>query len=181
MPVSYDTNTKTNAANRDYAVPSFLALRADQPFGVVSSGFVGTPSDGLAQLDSAHSLTPTDSALDGNVEQTAQVRFDKHGDAMLALGFGTTQADAVATASATVGLAFGSLRGQYRSGWLSYDDALNTPSGSLPGLTPAQQAAAVTDYYVSANVIKASEDKTFPGAIVASIASPWGQAVSAVL
>src|SRR5258708_30042057 len=98
---------------------------------------------------------------------------------MLALGFGTTQADAVATASATVGRPFGSLRGQYRSGWLSYDDALNTPSGSLPGLTPAQQAAAVNDYYVSANVVKASEDKTFPGAIVASIASPWGQAVSA--
>ena len=35
------------------------------------------------------------------------------------------------------------------------------------------------EYYVSANVIKASEDKTFPGAIVASLASPWGQAVSA--
>ena len=34
-------------------------------------------------------------------------------------------------------------------------------------------------YYVSANVVKASEDKTFPGAIVASLASPWGQAVSA--
>jgi glucoamylase len=179
VPVSYDTNTKTNAANRDYAVPSFLALRADQPFGVVSSGFVGTPSDGLAQLDSAHSLTPTDSALDGNVEQTAQVRFDKHGDAMLALGFGTTQASAVATASATVGRPFGSLRGQYRSGWLSYDEALNAPSGRLPGLTPAQQAAAVHEYYVSANVLKASEDKTFPGAIVASLASPWGQAVSA--
>ena len=146
VPVSYDTNTKTNAANRDYAVPSFLALRADQPFGVVSSGFVGTASDGLAQLDSAHALTPTDSALGGNVEQTAQVRFDKHGDAMLALGFGTTQADAVATASATAGRPFGSLRGQYRSGWLSYDDALTTPSGSLPGLTPAQQAAAVNEY-----------------------------------
>jgi glucoamylase len=179
VPVSYDTNTKTNAANRDYAVPSFLALRADQPFAAVSSGFVGTPSDGLIQLDSAHALTPTDSALDGNVEQTAQVRFDKHGDAMLALGFGTTQAGAVATASATAGRPFGSLRGQYRSGWLSYDDALNAPSGSLPGLTPAQRAAAVHEYYVSANVLKASEDKTFPGAIVASIASPWGQAVSA--
>jgi len=180
VPVSYDTNTQTNAANRDYAVPSFLALRADQPFGVVSSGFVGTSSDGLVQLDSpAHVLTPTDTALDGNVEQTAQVRFDKHGDAMLALGFGTTQADAVATASATAGRPFGSLRGQYRSGWLSYDDTLNTPSGSLPGLTPAQQAAAVNEYYVSANVIKASEDKTFPGAIVASLASPWGQAISA--
>jgi GH15 family glucan-1,4-alpha-glucosidase len=28
-------------------------------------------------------------------------------------------------------------------------------------------------------VLKASEDKTFPGAVVASLASPWGQAVSA--
>ena len=179
VPVSYDTNTQTNAANRDYAVPSFLALRADQPFGVVSSGFVGSPSDSLVQLDSAHSLTPTDSALGGNVEQTAPVRFDKHGDAMLALGFGTTQADAVATAGATVGRSFGSLRGPYRSGWLSYDDTLNAPSKNLPGLTKAQQTAAVNAYYVSANVVKASEDKTFPGAIVASIASPWGQAVSA--
>src|SRR5947199_8134019 len=30
-----------------------------------------------------------------------------------------------------------------------------------------------------ANVVIASEDKTFPGAVVASLASPWGQAVSA--
>jgi len=35
------------------------------------------------------------------------------------------------------------------------------------------------EYYLSANVVKASEDKTFPGAIVAGLASPWGQAVSA--
>ncbi len=34
-------------------------------------------------------------------------------------------------------------------------------------------------YYLNANVLKASEDKTFPGAIVAGLASPWGQAVSA--
>src|SRR4029077_3269104 len=34
-------------------------------------------------------------------------------------------------------------------------------------------------YYLSANVLKASEDKTFPGAIVASLASPWGQSVPA--
>jgi hypothetical protein len=86
VPVSYDTNTKTNAANRDYAVPSFLALQADQPFGDVSSGFVGTASDGLFQLDSAHSLTPTDSArrqcgADGAGVSTSTAT-------MLALGFG---------------------------------------------------------------------------------------------
>ena len=34
-------------------------------------------------------------------------------------------------------------------------------------------------YYLDANVLKASEDKTFPGAVAASLASPWGQAINA--
>jgi glucoamylase len=175
--VSYDTETKTNAANRDYAVPSFLALRG--PFSDSSSGFVGTLSDGLTQLDSNHKLTPNDTAMAGNVEQTAGVVRDKHDEFTLALGFGTTQSSAVATAGATLGTPLGKLTGQYASGWRAYDVALRQPSGNLPGLTQAQQKAAVREYYVSANVVKASEDKTFPGAIVASMASPWGQAVSA--
>src|SRR5215475_2187926 len=180
VPVSYDTNTQTNAANRDYAVPSFLALRASLPFAAATSGFVGTDSDGLTELDATHTLDPTfTDATGGNVEQTAQIKLDKHGETTLALGFGTTQAAAVATAGATINAPFPSLMGKYRSAWLSYDDALTPPSRKLPGLTPSQQAAAVGEYYVSANVLKASEDKTFAGAIVASIASPWGQAVSA--
>ena len=48
---------------------------------------------------------------------------------------------------------------------------------SLPGLNFVQTLSAAKAYYVSANVVKASEDKTFPGAIVASLASPWGQAI----
>src|SRR2546423_7164648 len=35
------------------------------------------------------------------------------------------------------------------------------------------------EYYLSANVLKSYENKTFLGAIVASLASPWGQAISA--
>ena len=41
------------------------------------------------------------------------------------------------------------------------------------------RAAAVHEYYESVNVVKASEDKTFPGAIAAGLASPWGQSVPA--
>src|SRR5262249_45270937 len=52
----------------------------------------------------------------------------------------------------------------------TYDHSLNDPH-------LAKQLEE--EYYLSANVIKASEDKTFPGAIVASLASPWGQAISA--
>src|SRR6195952_4607697 len=180
VPVSFDTVTATNAANRDYAVPSYLALRADKPFNTVSSGFVGTSSDGLTQLDGVHALAPQyEDATGGNVEQTVALQLGRDGSATMALGFGTSQAVAVATAGATVRTPIAKLISQYQAGWQHYDSGLNRPSSNLPGLTRAEQAAAVKEYYVSANVLKSSEDKTFPGAIVASMASPWGQAVSA--
>ena len=179
VPVSYDTVTATTAANRDYAVPTYLALRANPPFSKASSGFVGQPSDGLTQLDGSHTLADNGAASHGNVEQTALVSPDKHGDVTLALGFGTTQVAAVDTAGATVHTSLGQLTGVYAGGWRDYDEGLRRPSGNLPGLSKSQQAAAVREYYVSANAVKASEDKTFQGAIVASMASPWGQAVSA--
>ena len=180
VPVSYDTVTATNAVNRDYAVPSYLALRADKPFSAASSGFVGTASDGLAQLDSAHLLQPGyATATGGNVVQTAAVTLGHDSSATLALGFGSSRAAALSTAAATVRTPLGSLLAQYKTGWLRYDIGLRRPSLRLPGLTRAQQLAAIKEYYLSANVVKASEDKTFPGAIVASLASPWGQAVSA--
>src|SRR5581483_6370094 len=64
--VSDDTVTQTNAANRDYAQPVYAAL--DGSFGQASSGFAKSPSDGLVQLDAAHSLPTTyPDAFHGNV------------------------------------------------------------------------------------------------------------------
>jgi glucan 1,4-alpha-glucosidase len=177
--VAYDTATSTNAANRDYAQPVYVAL--DGSLTQAESGFAGAPSDGLAQLDAAHALTPTyTQALGGNVVQTAQVALPPSGKSVLSLGFGATQSEAVGAAEASLGPPFGRTLGAYGDGWLSYDQSLNDPhTANLTTMTPAQQAQLESEYYVSANVIKASEDKTFPGAIVASLASPWGQAVSA--
>jgi glucoamylase len=179
VPVSFDTVTTTNAANRDYAVPTYLALRADQPFSAVSSGFVGTAGDGLTQLDSTHTLTASDTATAGNVEQTAGVQRDASGAFTLALGFGTTQSAAVATAGATVRTRYSSLTARYLEGWKHYDAGLRKPSHTLSGLTSAQRTEAVAQYYQSANVVRASMDKTFAGAVAAGLDSPWGQAVSA--
>lgn len=179
VPVSFDTVTQTNAANRDYAVPSYLALRADRPFPQASSGFVGTDGDRLTQLDSTHTLTTHTDATGGNVEQTARVQLDRSGTTTLALGFGTTQAAAVATAGASVRTPFPALAAKYQAQWRSYDAHLRPASRHIAGLSRAQQKLAQQTYVTSANVLKASEDKTFPGAIVASLASPWGQAVSA--
>ena len=87
--VSSDPNTETNATNRDYAVPLYGALRADRPFLAASSGYAGTESDGLAQLDADRMLATTyEQAPDGNVVQTGQVDVGGDGRSTLALGFG---------------------------------------------------------------------------------------------
>jgi glucoamylase len=189
IPVAFDPVTVTNAVNRDYATPVYLAL--DGAFGQVSAGFVGAASDGLTQLDASHSLTDLhESASVGNVVEVARVRdaggahWDfpdfSPGDLVttLTLGFGATQPEAVAAAE-------GALRAPllerlaYQAQWAQYDLGLRRPPARLPGIAPARLAQLRSAYYLSANVVKASEDKTFPGAIVASLASPWGQAISA--
>ena len=48
--VVFSTNTVTNAANRDYAVPTYMAL-ASPSVQAASVGYAGTASDGLTQLD----------------------------------------------------------------------------------------------------------------------------------
>ena len=159
--------------------PVLLALRRTA-FSPVSSGFVGTASDGLAQLDAAHALTPTADAVNGNIVQTAGIN----------LGHAAARSP-LPSASAPPGR-----RGRRRRG-----DSLRKPSfpgparlraglevrrrelgaaARLPGLTGGRMAELRARVLpVSANVLKASEDKTFPGAIVAAMAAPWGQAVSA--
>jgi glucoamylase len=179
--VASDTKTATNAVNRDYAQPVFAAL--DGPFNQATSGFVGTLSDGLVQLDSAHALTQlyTD-ASNGNVVQTARVAVEDAGEednVTITLGFGADQASAVRSAEGSLRSDAEAIQESYRSGWSTYDAKLAPPPRHLTGLTPAQVRQLSIEYYLSANVIKASEDKTFPGAIVASLASPWGQAISA--
>jgi glucoamylase len=167
VPVISDTNTVSQAVNRDYAVPTFMSLDASS-LQQASVGYAGTESDGLSQLDSAHRLTATyEAAPAGHIVASADIT-PRHGDeTTLALGFGRTQQQALQTAAASLRTPFPATLAAYLLGWARYDRQLTRPR-SVPGA-----------YYLSANVLKASEDKTFPGAIAASLASPWGQAVSA--
>jgi glucoamylase len=66
---------------------------------------------------------------------------------------------------------FETVNRHYAAEWLRYDARLRRPASTTP--------AGMRAYYESVNVVKASEDKTFPGAIAAGMASPWGQAVPA--
>ena len=99
---------------------------------------------------------------------------------MLALGFGASKADALGAAGGSRAVAFDKTLAGYKKAWKSYDATLVRPRPEkLPGVGGPEQKRLEDAYYLSANVLKASEDKTFPGAIVASLASPWGQAISA--
>jgi glucoamylase len=179
IPVVSSTNTVTDAVNRTYAVPTYMALADSNPAPAASVGYAGTASDGLTQLDTSHALTTYDSAPDGHVAATQQLAPGPDGTISLALGFGRTQGSAIATAQGSLRAPFGLEELKYLAGWVAYDIRLNRPPARFPG-EPASATARLDDhYYLSANVVKASEDKTFPGAIVASLASPWGQAVPA--
>ena len=180
--VALDPNTATNAVNRDYAQPVYAAL--DAPFAEATSGFAGTASDGLAQLDASHALTTSyTTASNGNVVQTARVTGRKHHDGELeftaALGFAASQTGAVQTAESALKRGFDRAHKDSERGWDAYDRKLRDPPKKLPGISRSRADDLGDAYFVNANVLKASEDKTFPGAIVASMASPWGQAVSA--
>ncbi|HTU96267.1 MAG TPA: glucodextranase DOMON-like domain-containing protein [Solirubrobacteraceae bacterium] len=172
VPVDANPNTVTDATNRDYAVPTYEALQASHGFGAESVGYEGTASDGLTMLDASHSLTTYDSAPTGHVALTAQLRLRHGRSTNLALGFGQTQAAAIATAGASADQRFARAWRAYEGQWARYDAHLRRPARSL--------GRAVDDeYYASVNVVKASEDKQFPGAIAAGLDSPWGQSVPA--
>jgi glucan 1,4-alpha-glucosidase len=180
--VADDPSTTTNAANRDYAQPVYLAL--DAPFTTeLTNGFAGSASDGLVELDGSHALTTSYAAANnGNVVQTARVAGSgKTIQFTAALGFGSTQAGAVGTAESSLQGGWPGALDAFKSGWQGYDAGLNRPPTvpALPGIAAPRVAQLRDEYYASANVLKAVEDKTFAGALVAAPASPWGQAISA--
>ncbi|HEX3784938.1 MAG TPA: glucodextranase DOMON-like domain-containing protein [Pseudonocardiaceae bacterium] len=177
VPVVDDTATTSEATNRDYAVPTFAAMESSSATSSASVGYAGTAGDGLTELDATHALGTTyTSAPNGHIVATEDVTPRPGDPITLALGFGRTQAGALATAGASLAAPFPSTQARYEQGWQRYDATLRRPPARLAGLSSTQVR---TSYYLSANVLKASEDKTFPGAIVASLASPWGQAVNA--
>jgi glucoamylase len=163
--VSSDTTTPTGP----WAAPVVGALTADRRFTRASSGFVGTPSDGLTQLDTYHGLRSVyNSATDGNVVQTAKIS-DPARPFTLALGFGSTAREAIDTAQRSATTPYTATLKAYVDGWHAYDATLHGP--------PQAQARS---YWLAANVIKADEDKTNQGAFVAAPADPWGQSMLAV-
>ena len=146
---------------------------------------VGTPAQTERRLDATRYQSSPD---DGQrVSRQRQHRAGCPGEPQsvratvtLALGFGATQSAAVDTAEQSLRHDFDGIRDDYEKGWAALrQEAQPTAQVAARPQPGARQRAGATTYYLSINVVKAAEDKTFPGAIVAGLSSPWGQAVSA--
>src|SRR5262249_59672725 len=127
VPVISSTNTVTNAVNREYAVPTYMALGASVSSPAASVGYVGSFSDGLIQLDLDHALTPFDSAPDGHITATEEVTPARGRPVTLALGFGRDQASAGATARRSLRPPFAAAELNHLPGWTGRDDRPRAP------------------------------------------------------
>ncbi|SDO68012.1 glucan 1,4-alpha-glucosidase [Nakamurella panacisegetis] len=156
--------------------PVASALLSSVPFSKTSTGFVGS-SDGATDISVHHTLSATyPAAGPGNIAQAGQVPVD--GTAghtthfTLALSFAADANHALAGAKASLQRPFRSQQANYQRGWHHYVNGLRR--------TPRGVTGALADqYWASVMAVKANQDKTYPGAFIASLTIPWGQAVDA--
>ncbi len=175
------------------------ALAASIPYqnGMTSSGFMGQ-SDGLTDLvgkSSCGSTTCPDytmnytynTATDGNTVQTGLLDLSNNGAVntasiasitftlVLSMGQSSGSNDAISSAEQTLQGTLNdssNMLATYVSQWNSFDDSLHTPPAI--GATSDIQQARQQEYYLAANVLKASQDKQ-TGAFVAGLGMPWGE------
>jgi len=171
---------------------AFLAADADKTSALISStgfdemtnGYFGV-SDGYTQLVKAdsgetragstssgfynltilhragHIKYPYDRAMNGNVVQVGRVR--QPASFTLALGFGKERDEALRNARASLTRSFASIRQEYNEGWRQYLASLRKVDAKYQ-----------RQFNMAAMVLKAHEDKTYRGAMVASLTVPWG-------
>jgi len=162
--VAVGAGRETLVANRGR---TWLALGASLPFLHRSCGFVGR-SDGWTDLAENYQLDwEFDAAEDGNVALTGEIDLTKGNEFLLGLAFGETLHHATATLSQSLGFAFGDHKTRFIQQW------------SRASRTLAPLACVSEDggrlYRASHNLLLAHEDKTYPGATIASLSIPWGE------
>jgi glucoamylase len=162
-----DSGTVAHGALLTQDTTAGSALVADPAFGRGSTGYLGA-SDGWTDLRSDHRMDwQYRSSPNGNVVQTAETRLDglRHQHLQLALAFADTSAAALDTARASLGRGFGRVAGAYADGWHRYLASLKPE--------PASARRYGAEYDASVMVLAAHEDKTHPGAFIASPTMPW--------
>jgi glucoamylase len=147
------------------------ALRVSSGFTAHDDGYSGAASDCYTDLKADRTLTNQFDAVsgNGNVVQCGQIAVGSDTTFTVALGYGSTSTAAVSAANGSLTDGFTTVESGYRSGWNSYLGGLKAAPASVSGDTGRRRA-----YYVAAMALHAAEDKTYRGASVAGLATPWG-------
>jgi glucoamylase len=147
---------------------TWLALAATIPFSRVSCGYVGR-SDGWTDLaDNFQMDWEFDHATDGNVALTGELDLSGHRQFTLGLAFGDTEHHALTILFQVMGIPFEGHHKRYTEQWNRTSvhqlhlEKFSSDSGNL--------------YHSSFSLLLAHEDKSYPGALIASLSIPWGEA-----
>lgn len=150
-----------------------LAASADDrpdAWGMTSAGYVGA-SDGWQDFARNGAMTWCyDTAGPGNVALTGELP----NRATVALGFGTSRESAATLAFSALTRPIAAIREAHIGAWRDWHRATHLPAraadASGADLAPFLQAQIAT----SAMVLRVHQDKTYPGAMIASLSIPWG-------
>lgn len=145
----------------------FLSLAASVPFARCSVGYVGS-SDGWTDIHSNLRMTyEFDNAPSGNIALTGEIPEGTE-DFVLALSFGNTLHASVTKILQSLNENFDDLKSRFESEW---DRAFN----GIHDLSAVSSDGG--DLFRSSYaVLMTHEDKTFEGALIASLSIPWGEA-----
>jgi glucoamylase len=148
-----------------------LALAADVPFLRRSCGYVGA-SDGWQDIarafDVEHEFAAAD---DGNIALSAELDLRSRGSFTLGLAFGHNLHRAVTNLFQSLGIPFSEHQARMREQW---ERACSRFAAPAPNLVSDGGAL----YHRSHELLLAHEDKSYPGAIIASMSIPWGETKS---
>jgi GH15 family glucan-1,4-alpha-glucosidase len=125
-------------------------------------------SDGWTDLaDNFQMDWEFDRALDGNVALTGELALDGRATFTLGLALGESLHDAVTTLFQALDLPFKAQRDRFIEQW---DRVCRR---NLPLMKASRDGGHC--YCGSYSLLMAHEDKTYPGAIIASLSIPWGE------
>jgi len=148
----------------------WLALGGTVNFTRASCGYVGQ-SDGWTDLAGNFQMDwEFDHAPNGNIALMGELGLDGHREFTMGLAFGNTQHRAITTLFQALGVPFKEHRKRYTEQW-------ERPSAkALPLQTVSADKGNL--YQSSFSLLRAHEDKSYPGAFIASLSIPWGETKS---
>jgi glucoamylase len=143
---------------------TWLVIGATAPFTECSCGYVGV-NDGWTDLADNYRLDwQYDEVLDGNIALIGGLDVSHGAEFTLGVAFGTTKHNALSTLAQSLSIPFEQTRQAFIRQWERTSKRSALGAGSSDSRL----------FQRSVNLLLAHEDKTYPGAMIASLCIPWG-------